>query len=86
MSMAKTHEYYTQGLSIDAVHIFKHEHCPNGGICIEWSGAVGFGEYTLVLEDDGKFHADSEHMERTEDKYFSKELFRLLHEMIVVDD
>lgn len=83
--MARTHDDFVRNLRIDAVHIFKHEHCPNGGIRIEWSGDIGFGQYDLVLEEDGKFHADSEHMERTEDKYFSKELFRLLHELIVVE-
>ena len=84
--MSLTHEYITRELHIDAVSAFRNELCPNGGIRIEWSGPIGFGQYDLVIGDDGKIRGYSEHMEKTEDKYFSKELFRLLHEMIVVEE
>jgi hypothetical protein len=84
--MARTHDELVRNLRIDEIHIFKNEICPNGGIRIEWSGNAGFGVYDLVLQDDGKLHGYSEHMESTEDKYFSKELLRLLHEMIVVEE
>lgn len=83
--MALTHEQAVGGLHIDDISVFTGD-TDRGGIIISWSGDIGFGEYVLTLGDDMKLHGHSECMEKTEDKYFSKELFRLLHDMIVVED
>lgn len=84
--MKLTREELIKDLQIESVSAFRNELCPNGGIRIEWSGAIGFGQYDFVIGDDSKIRGYSEHMEKTEDKYFSKELLRLLHEMIVVEE
>ena len=84
--MTERQKELTSNLEIRAIHAWKNEICPHGGIRIEWSGDIGWGQYDLVVGDDGNLHGYSEAMERTDDKYFSKELFRLLHEKIVVED
>lgn len=84
--MTERQKELTNNLRIEAIHAWKNELCPHGAIRIEWSGDCGFGQYDLVFGEDGKIHGYSECMERTEDKYFSKELFRLLHEKIVVEE
>ena len=84
--MTERQKELTKDLEIMAVHAWKNEVCPHGGIRIEWAGAIGWGQYDFVIGDDGKLHGYSECMESTDDKYFSKELLRLLHEMIVVED
>ena len=38
-------------------------------------GDIGFGEYTIHVDNDGKWHGDSECMDRGEDKSFLKQLF-----------
>ena len=84
--MALTHEEAIHGLEIVSVEAWRNEMCPRGAIRITWSGDIGFGQYDIVVGDDGKLRGYSECMEGTEDKYFSRELFRLLHESIVVEE
>jgi hypothetical protein len=84
--MKFTNEELVKGLQIVEIKAFSSELCPNGAIRIHWCGAAGFGQYDLVIGKDGVLHGYSEHMESNEDKYFSKELLRLLHEAIVVEE
>lgn len=56
------------------------------GFVIEWSGNVGFGEYTIYRSTKGSsWHADSECMDDNEDKSFLKKLFEDLIEQITID-
>lgn len=83
----KTFEEMTDGLTIDEIWIAKHEHCPNGVIGINWSAPnCGFGQYTMVLGEDGKLHADTEHMDKNDDKRFTKLLLQLLIDKIDIED
>ena len=75
-----------ENLSIDRIWIHEHEYCPNGVIGIEWSANIGWGRYELVLGDDGMLHAYTEHMDRGEDKEFTKMIMGKLVEKIVVED
>lgn len=41
------------------------------GFMIRWSGNIGFGEYTIYKDKkSGKWHADSECMDSTDDHWF----------------
>lgn len=83
----KTFEELTAGLEIDEIWINRNEHCPNGVIGIEWSAPnCGFGQYVMYLGDDGLLHADSEHMDKGEDRRFTQLLLALLIEKVVIDD
>lgn len=74
------------GLQIDEVwHVSTAVH-PNGGIGVYWSGDVCFGEFVLAWGDDGKLHADTEHMDRGEDKRFTEAILKLLAAHIIIDD
>ena len=49
-----------ENLEIYGVDVFRN---PYKGFCIEWSDpTLGFGEINIELKDDGKIHADAEHM------------------------
>ena len=48
------------------------------GIIIEWSGNIGWGEYEIYQTEDGRWHGDSECMDRGEDKEFLKYLLKYL--------
>ena len=74
------------GLQIDEVWPVSTKVCPNGGIGVYWSGDVGFGEFVLTWGDDGKLHADTEHMDRGEDKRFTEAILKLLAAHIIIDD
>lgn len=83
----KTFEELTADLTIDEIWINRHERCPNGVIGIEWSAPnCGFGQYVMHLGEDGMLHADSEHMDKGDDKRFVKLLLELLLEKIVIED
>ena len=47
----------------------------SNGFVLQWEGDIGFGEYTIHVDNDGKWHGDSECMDRGEDKSFLKQLF-----------
>ena len=74
------------GLQIDEVWPVSTKVYPNGGIGVYWSGDVGFGEFALTWGDDGKLHADTEHMDRGEDKRFTEAILKLLAAHIIIDD
>ena len=73
-------ERKTSGLCIDEVFPAL------GGIGINWSGDIGFGEFMLTFGSDGKLHAMTEHVDSNEDKRFTAELLRLLVDEIVIDE
>lgn len=83
--MARKHNVKEIGLQIDDVIPFKNE--KYGGLVIQWSSNIGFGEYTLVRsagENDTEWCGDSEHMDTNEDKEFITELMRLFVEKLDV--
>ena len=75
-----------KNLKIDKMLITKTSTCPDGLICIDWSAYGKFGEYTIVLEKDGMLHAYTEHMDKGENKEFSKAILAELLNKIVIDD
>lgn len=72
-------------LQIDGVFPVRTDIYKNGGIGIEWSGAIGFGQFVLAWGEDGKLHADTEHLDRKEDMRFTQKLLSLLTEQIIID-
>ena len=57
------------------------------GFAIKWDSDIGFGEYTIYKHaNSDKWHADSEHMDKNEDKDFLKELMRLFIEKLDIVD
>lgn len=57
------------------------------GFILRWYGNIGFGEYTIHREKSGtEWKADSEHMDKQEDKSFLKELLRQMVDMVIIED
>jgi len=50
------------------------QYLPNGGIVIGWSTNIGFGEYTIMFDENGRPYADTECMDSDDDKWFTKKL------------
>ena len=71
--------------SIDKIWPVSTEIVPDGGIGIDWSGPIGWGQFVLYWEEDGKLHADTECLSSNEDKRFIKEILKLLPAFIEVD-
>ena len=77
----------TKDLEVTEVWINRNENCPNGVIGINWCAPnCGFGQYTLEIGADGKFHADSEHMDKGEDKKFLQLLLSKIPDMTIIED
>lgn len=55
-------------------------------IIIGWSGNIGFGEYTLYTDGKGRWHGDSEHMDKGDDKEFIRLLLDKFVERLVIDE
>lgn len=47
-------------------------------VVISWMGNIGWGTYTLQIHDDGKVTADSECMDKNENKAFLKEILEAI--------
>ena len=56
----------------------------SNGFVIQWSGDIGFGEYTIYVDNDGKLKGDSEYMDRDKDKAFLEQLFHNIIEQIEI--
>lgn len=54
------------------------------GITIRWYASIGFGEYTLYKQNN-KWHADSECMDRGDDKSFGEMLLKKFMESVSID-
>ena len=53
-------------VAVDNIRLF------DDGIVIEWSGNLGFGEYTIYKDDKETWHVDSERMDSIDDMWFLK--------------
>lgn len=71
--------------SIDEIWPVSTKICPNGGIGIDWSGPIGWGQLVLYWGKDDKLHADTECLSSNEDKSFIKIILNLLPNFIKVD-
>lgn len=71
---------------IDEIWAVNTEIISNGGIGIDWSGPIGFGQFVLYWGEDGKLHADTECLSSNENKDFIKTILNLLVDEIVVDN
>ena len=66
-------------LQIDGIEGFYNDN--HTGFIIQWCSDIGFGEYTLyrnIKDADFKLYADSECMDKDDDKEFVSELLKLL--------
>ena len=70
-----------ENLKIENIEFFHREN--HEGMIISWSANIGFGEY-IFYKENGKYYADSEHMDRGEDKKFGKMLLELFLEEVEV--
>lgn len=71
--------------SIDEIWAVNTTLVPNGGIGINWSGPIGFGQFVLYWGEDNKLHADTEHLASNNNKIFLKKMLNLLADEIVID-
>lgn len=72
-------------LQIDSIEGFYNDN--HTGFIIQWCSDIGFGEYTLyrnIKDTDFKLYADSECMDKDDDKEFVSELLKLLVKKIIV--
>ena len=58
------------------------------GFKLLWYGNIGFGEYTIYqnVDDPNKWKADSEHMDKPDDKWFIRKLFDNLIEQLEITE
>ena len=54
----------------------------DGAMTIYWSSDIGWGQYWIGVSEEGEWEADSECMDRGDDKDFLKELLRLASQYI----
>lgn len=83
--MGRKHKVDEIHLQINELIPFRNER--QVGFIIQWCSDIGFGEYTVYQPNDSKeWMADSEHMDKNEDKDFIKELMRLFIEQLIIKE
>lgn len=81
--MSRKHKVNEIHLQIDEVIPFKNEMC--AGLIINWSSDLGFGQYTIYKQNGAEeWVADSECMDRGDDKEFITELLKVFVESLHV--
>lgn len=73
-------------IQIDEIWAVNQKVVPGGGIGFSWSGNIGFGEYIITIDENGVPHADTEHMDRGEDKWFTNLILAEFAKKIIIDD
>lgn len=72
----RLHDVKEIHLEIDDVEVFSNEDYE--GLDINWNSTIGFGEYCLYRKKGtDQWCADSEYMDRNDDKEFIMELLKL---------
>lgn len=67
-------------------HAFRNEICPNGGLRIDWNGAIGFGELDIVFDEKGKAHLYTEYMRSPDDKLFAFNVVKRMIDEAIVEE
>ena len=81
--MARKHKVNEIGLEVTDLIPFRNERCV--GFIVRWSSDIGWGEYTVYKRaGTDVWVADSETMDKNEDKDFIKELMKLFIEQLQV--
>ena len=81
--MGRKHAVDKIHLQIDEVVPFKNEEY--AGFVINWSSDLGFGQYTVYKQNgSSEWGADSECMDKGDDKEFITELMRLFVESLCI--
>jgi hypothetical protein len=73
-------------LQISKIEIAVNKLCPKGCMRISWNSDIGFGQYDLILQEDGSIKGDSEYMDINEDKAFISELMKLFVDKIKLEE
>jgi len=71
-------------LQISKIEIAVNNLCPKGCMRISWNSDIGFGQYDLILQEDGAIKGNSEYMDNNENKEFISELMKLFIEKIKI--
>ena len=83
--MSRKHKVDEIHLQIDNLIPFINERCV--GFIIQWYSDIGFGEYTIYQPNgSNEWKADSEYMDKNEDKDFIKELMKLFIEKLSIEE
>ncbi len=72
--------------SIDEIWPVSTKIIPDGGIGIDWSGPIGWGQLTIYWGKDNKLHAETETLCSNNNKIFLKKILNLLADEIIVDE
>ena len=85
--MKKERANLLENLSIYNVHPFPiSSACPLGGIGFEWSAPMlGWGQFAIYGGNDGRVHVDTECMDDDTGREFTKAIFALLAQEVVID-
>ena len=59
---------------------------PDGGMVIDWTSDIGWGQYALFWGEDGKLHAETECLDSEDDKKFTKAILEALVDEIIIDE
>ena len=76
--MSRRHDVNDINLSIYKIEPIKN------GLCIYWDSSIGFGEYNIWVEEDGRICGDSECMDSQDDKDFIRKLLELIADQMTI--
>ena len=76
---------FTKNLEINRIWMNRDiEHGVYGAFGIDWSGDIGFGRYTVYIDENGNIFGESECLDSNENKSFLKALLEKLVEKIQI--
>ena len=83
--MSRKHPVGEIELSVENVKAFSNDNYE--GLSIQWSSKIGFGEYDFYRKKgETQWHADTEYMDKDDDKDFGRELLKLWMDSVTIEE
>lgn len=63
-----------------------YQHIKYGVLGVDWSGSFGFGRWEMILDSEGIPHIYTEHMDKQDDKSFSKAILEKVLDIAIIEE
>lgn len=83
----------SRSFTVDAVDVWANRsddpnmsHIKHGALGVDWAGSLGWGRWEMIMDEDGIPHIYTEHMDKGDDKEFSKAILEKVLEVAIIEE
>lgn len=83
----------SKSFTIDEVDVWANRsddpnmsHIKHGVLGVDWAGSPGWGRWEMIMDEDGIPHIYTEHMDKRDDKEFSKAILEKVLDVAIIEE